>query len=327
MEELLNLYCIPFTHKERCYMHKLWLNAAEFKCEKTNNLYINLLIEAIQEIYTQLNEIHFYTYNNFASACSAFISIMCIYHVNMDIKTLSVDKLDLLIKYILLYIYIDHTLDEDKDHLSNIRNIFYEMVKNPDLSENEIIKLKNKYKITNIPLQKSIDYLYFIFKKSPKSIPYLIEVARIEFETFDIQTNEHDTLKTCYLKGETSTMAGISVMINDKPPEGTDIMGRLGQLYDDIVDLEEDIKYNIRTYVTECYLKYNNINLILEIFVNEFSKLSEVYRPIKSLILYTLCTFLLSNCYISKEIRLKLQNYSLLLYSGSFKSRKIFYFF
>lgn len=325
MEELLKLHCTPLTRKERCITHKLWMNLINFKSVKFDSIYMNMIADAVKEIYTQLNDSHFYTYNNFTSSCSAFISILSIYHINKDVKTLTLNKLSILIKYVLLYVYIDHTLDENKEYISDIKSIFYEMMKTP-LSDENFIELKNKYKINNIPLQTSINYLHDIIKESPQSIPYIIKAAEIEFETFNIQSDEHDTLKVCYLKGETSAMAGISAMLNDIPPEGTDIMGRLGQLYDDIADLEEDIKCNIKTYVSENYLKYHNIDAIIEIFASEFNKLPTSYNTIKPSILYLLATFLLNNKHISKSIKISVQKYSLLLNLNAISLKEIFYF-
>jgi len=325
LKKLLKLYCKPFNSKEKSFIYKNWLNMDKNKSQLQNFLihitsksqFILYFNEAIQQIYTNLNEMNFYSTEHFISTCGAFISILSIYISNND-KIISKEKIDLLIKYVLLYVYIDHTLDSDKQYCTILKKILSKIIEN---------KTINKKEYSNLPLQiqKAIEYLKCLFNESPNCIPFILNAADIEFESIDVQNLKHDCLKLCYLKGESSAIAGLTILTDGIVYEGANIIGRLGQLYDDIIDIEIDLNDNILTFPIECYNKNGNIDFAIETFCIEIEKLPKQYENFIRLILYSLSTFLLSNSYISNELRNIIHNYSL-LYFNSINTSK-FYFF
>jgi hypothetical protein len=325
IKKLLNIYCEPFNSKEKTFMYSNWLNINKNKykiyqiIEKLSNKseYILYITIAFKEIYDNLIEINFYNLENFISTCSAFIAILSIYICNND-KIISKEKIDLLIKYVLLYVYIDHTLDTNKEYYIILKKILLKIIKN---------NLIEKKEYSNLPLhiQKSIEYLKLLFKESPNCIPFILKAADIEFESIDIQNVRHDYLKLCYLKGESSAIAGLSILTDGIIYKGANIVGRLGQLYDDIIDIDIDLKDNILTFPIECLHKNGNIDLSIETFCIEIEKLPSQYSNLIRLILYSLSTFLINNSYISNELRNIIHNYSLLYYTTNTTNK--FYFF
>ncbi len=316
MNEIFNKYCAPFTKKEQLFIYHKWLKLNYTKLydnfsNREKYPFLSKIMNSIDEIKNELKNKNFYNRDNFISACSAFISITFIYCSKYDISTL---KQKLLVKYVLLYVFVDHILDIQKDLLDEFKSIFHRIIS----GENENITSKNE----NINICTS--YLQDIIKESPKAIPFIIQAAKLEFESIEIQNHEHDTLQLCYLKGETSAKAGIAVLTNGDIIEGTDIMGRLGQLYDDIMDVEIDLKYNIQTYAVECLKQNNNLDLLIELLLDHFEKLPPQFSNTKPLMLYCLATFLNKKKYFSPQIKKLFDQYSMLPYMGDIET--LFYF-
>jgi hypothetical protein len=330
MLAILQKYCQSFTKEEKTFVNKIWLNIDAYPdkfytyiSSKPDLHFLCILCEAIKSIHNHLIKNQFYSKDNFISACSAFISILSIYMINKNDDITSpkfVEKIHNLIQYCLLYIHVDHTLDSNKEHLKLFKTLFKQIINKKLSNLNDEIRLNiNDISYSNLndeklptEIQISLNYLINILEQSPNALPHIIEAANVEFDTIKNQSNDVDPLKTCYLKGETSAIAGCSIMTDGEILEGANIMGRLGQLYDDIIDVEQDLSLNIQTPATQCFLTNGNVDSAIEIFALEFEKLPPQYSIIQPLILYCFSTLLSHKPFISEKMRNVLTQYSLL---------------
>jgi len=329
----LSKYCQPFSRYERCFMNRKWLDLRKYiqrfpiaveKVYSTSSSpsfeleLLRSIIKSLVSIKNKLIETNMNNQDNFISACSAYISLLTIFLANCKPSFPDMNnKLDNLINYVLLYITVDHTLDSNPQLLTLFKIIFQKIIKNKDY--NEDIGNDNNVKI-------AVYYLKNIIQSSPQSVPYIIKAASSEFKSVEIQGNKHDTLKTCYDKGETSATAGCSVLTDGHILNGCEIMGRLGQLFDDIIDVGIDMNSNFQTFATQCYIKDGNVDTAITVFAQEFDKLPFEYDGVKSVMLYVISTILLNSEFISEDMRLTFQKYSLLLYNGGYHSESLFYF-
>jgi hypothetical protein len=325
----LEKYCQPLSRYERCILNRKWLDIrkifSRFPIAVQNihsqtelpSALLHILystVQAISEIKNNLEKTKLYTTDNFISACSAFVSLITIYLVNIRSVTDLNIRITSLINYVLLYVTVDHTLDSEPSLMPSFKNAFTKILKKEDVSqESGLIKTADKY-------------YQNIYQMSPKSIPFIIQAANCEFNCVSIQSEDISPLKTCYSKGETSARAGCSVITNGEVLKGSDVMGRIGQLYDDIIDVGVDIKDNIKTFATECYVKHGNVDLAIETFAEEFSNLPSEYDIVKPLMLHLVSTFLYNSSYVSEDMRLCFLKYSLLLRNYNFDTESMFYF-
>ncbi len=354
MESLLEKYCQPLSRYERTILTRYWLNLHKYRnsfypilcsiyfSNKSPSLllqFIFLITEAINYIKNEIKSLNIENRDNLISAYSAFFSLITIYLVNYDfnIEELKI-KVKYLSKYVLLYVIVDHTLDADPSQLKIFKLLFDKII---DSSNNNLKFPNDKLEIPDdkdisrptlnnediSPLiKRTILYLKELIVYSPKSLPHIIKAAELEFKSIEIQYSGHNSLKLCYEKGKTSAIAGCSILADGNILDGADIMGHLGQLYDDITDLHKDIDDGIITFVTEAYCQNKNIDSVIDIFASEFEKLPSKYNWVKPTILHMVSTFLFNSDYISEEKRLIFQKYSLLFQRGNSGSESLFYF-
>jgi hypothetical protein len=324
LEQQLRKYCKVISRKDKFALHRQWLSIKQYDTkiytDFINRIYTSVTCPTIEckliyknyhallNLKNTLCELGFDKHCNFESAYIAYTAIMMIHLVNNFIS--SVEQIDNMIKsltsYIMLYILVDHTLDSDSSKLQLFKEEF-----NKTISSSED-NMSNHFEVINY-------YLKDLMQNNPNSIKHIIDVAEIEFKSVKEQkTQSHDLLEMCYLKGEKSTIAGCSIINNGLVPEGADLLGRLAQLYDDMVDVDDDIKDNINTFATNCVDVYGNIDQCITLFLTIFDNLPVQYETIKPMILYMMSTHLLNNRYISIETRLILRKYSFLFYTGSY---------
>jgi hypothetical protein len=318
-----NKYCLKTTLRERALVSKYWYDMGKYLpafISKVKNAQMTLenktlefeilcrSMDALTDIKRELDSLGFSTFNNITSAYFAFMSLMLIYVVNKKPKSLEevIIMVEALRSYIILYIVVDHTLDTD-DTLAPLFKT----------SLSKILNGESVKKSHSKELNVSCHHLLRLLKLRPKSVKYLAMVAKAEFDSIDLQGGKHDTLQTCYDKGETSTIAGCAVLTDGEILVGCKIMGRLGQLYDDIADVNLDISENIATFATECLQKDGNVDRTVDKFCETFSKLTDDYESVKPILLHIFATFLVSNPNISEDLRYFLRDYSFLLCRGS----------
>ena len=322
LEQQLRKYCKIISRKDKFVLHRQWLSITQYdttiytdfiekiytsiNCPTIECKLIYKSYHALLKLKTRLYELGFDKRCNFESAYIAYTAIMTIHLVNNFIC--SIEQIDNMIKsltsYIMLYILVDHTLDSDSSKLQFFKEEFNKTISG---SEDNI---SNHFEVVNY-------YLKDLIHNNPNSIKHIIDVAEIEFKSVkDQKTQSHDLLEMCYLKGEKSTIAGCSIINNGFIPEGVDLLGRLAQLYDDMVDVDDDIKDNINTFATNCVDINGNIDPCITLFLTILDTLPAQYEIIKPIILYMMSTHLLNNRHISIETRLILRKYSFLFYTG-----------
>jgi hypothetical protein len=347
---IVQKYCTPIPRHERCIMTRKWLDLPKNIMEAFKKMQSPTLSTNVKGIYEyifcksmlflvdirkELHSLNFNTPNNFISAAWAYFSLLLITVINKPNMTYKeADAIINSIKsYILLYIIVDHTLDSDKTALPKFKDCFSKLFKGEQISFSTLYGEKDNNLSVNgdlqtIPIEeilaKSCALLKDILVNSPKSVPYIADVAKAEFSSVDVQTKEHDKLNMCYVKGSTSTIAGCAVMNNGVIFPGTDLMGKIGQLFDDIVDIDEDLEAGILTYPIKCYKESGNIDTVVTMLGELVEELPENYFKVKKWIYYMLCTFFINMSYISESLRVAILDYSLLLYKGNTGGPKYF---
>src|SRR5258706_1033187 len=237
----LRIYCTPLTCNQRAELTRYWLTlptcispildvvATTTPQEEIHLCLMHKSLSFLVTIKEELTSLGFNTANNFISVGWALFSLLLIMYLHIPLTPSSIDSMFARIRpYLLIYIIVDHTLDNDKTDCKEFKESFYNtIICKPITSQNKLI-------IYSCNLLKEIMAL------SPLSLPYIIKAASVAFESVELQSNPPDALSLCYTKGAVSTLAGCSLMSNGIIYEGTDILGSLGQLFDDIVDVEED---------------------------------------------------------------------------------------
>lgn len=332
VKDTLEKYCLKTTRNQRSLITSHWnlclSNKSPLNSKICNILvffvYDDLLLEFYQKMTNKLENMKnvlkdygFSSKNNLFSAHLTFIVSIFFYFVNLD--KINKEKLDLLlynidalISFIILYIVIDHTLDDDDTNLEEFKIAAFNVFAN--------IKNKN----INDPLVKiAIFHLENILKISPNSKPSLISIAKSEFKSIEIQKSDNNPLNTCYEKGGKTFIALSSILSNGDVFDGADTLGKISQLVDDILDVEDDKNMEICTYVTETLDKKGNIDCAIEKVYEQVSLLSKIYDKVKPSLLHSISTVLVNSPYITLEMRCLLLNYSVLLYTGSGKGNNI----
>lgn len=313
-------HCTKLSRTERRVLTRYWLDlphcirdiftgSSKFNPDTQHNMYeyvCHKFIAFLGIINSDLKELGFSSNNNFISAGWAFFSLMLIAILNTP--TMSKKDLDNMLQsvkpYIILYIVVDHTLDNDNTVFPVFKQQMAKLIRGEPVD-------------TNVKSVKcACSLMDDIMRTNPKSTPYLLNVAKVEFDSVKLQKSKHDTLKMCYDKGSASTVAGCAIMNQGVIFPGADLIGQIGQLFDDIVDIEEDKNSGICTFVTESLDKYQHIDNVVEVMGNLVAQLPDSYDSAKSWLLYMLCTYFINSMYISHVLRVQLLDYSLLLYKG-----------
>jgi signal transduction histidine kinase len=263
----------------------------------------------LAEIKFELAGMNFTSLNSFISAAWAFFSLIMIVLLNTPrITREDVDRMVTNLKpYILLYIVVDHTLDNNEEAFPIFKE---EFAKTLGLGRNSTTEASGK------EVRYACALMERIMQLSPLSVPFMANAARVEFSTVSLQKGEHDTLKMCYDKGSSSTLAGCAIMNNGTIYPGTETIGKMGQLFDDIVDIEEDNITKIKTFATESLARYGNIDNCVDIMGGLVEELPDSYKSSKCWLLYMLSTYFVNSMFITQKLRVKLLDYSLLLYKG-----------
>jgi hypothetical protein len=318
----LQKYCVKIDRNQRSILNKQWItlqkcniSVIDLKLEKiyelTENPFLEIILvyrcyKSLLSICENLTKLGFNKVNNFTAACTAYCSIIMIFLVNKKVQSLQ--EIDYMIEsltlYIMLYIIVDHTIDSNPEILDTFKQDFSNILKGLNVTK-------------EYTQNEACYYLKKLLELNPKSRQHIIDVAIIEFKSIEEQYNtSHDLLEMCYLKGEKSTIAGCSIITNGEVLNGSNLVGRLGQLFDDIVDIDDDIKDGINTYVTECLVENGNIDCCIDLFVEIFNSLPFEYECVKSILLYLVSTHLINNKYISNEMRNIFRDYSLIFFTG-----------
>lgn len=319
----LQKYCTKLPRSERSKLTRYWMNmpqhistiitesssATPTSCNNIKDYICYKCVIFLSEIKQELKERGFESLNSFISAGWAFFSLITIVILNSPtLNRADVDRMVTNIRpYLLIYIVVDHTLDNDPKALSVFKEEFSKTIlsgKNSALGH----------------LNKEVEYACSlteeIMRLAPRSVPYIAEAARVEFSTVKLQKTQHNTLEMCYAKGSSSTLAGCAVINNGTIYPGTETIGKIGQLFDDIVDIEEDKASGIKTFALESLEKHGNIDNCVDIMGDLIAELPDSYNTVKPLFLYMLSTYFINSMFITHELRIILLDYSLLLYKG-----------
>lgn len=316
-------YCAKLPRSERSKLTRRWLDiprdiskviarSLQGNVSPTGDIKEYICYKCIlflAEIKSELGIMNFTSLNSFISAAWAFFSLIMIVILNTPKLTrVDVDRMVTNIKpYILLYIVVDHTLDSDEKAFPTFKEEFAKTLKTGKNSTTESSTREVRY---------ACSLMEDIIKLAPNSVPFMADAAKVEFSTVTLQKGEHDTLQMCYAKGSSSTLAGCAIINNGVIYPGTETIGKIGQLFDDIVDIEEDNSTGTKTFATESLAKYGNIDNCVDIVGSLIEELPDSYNTFKSWTLYMLCTYFVNSMYITQELRAILLNYSLLLYKG-----------
>lgn len=313
----IQLHCTPLTRNQRVELTRYWLSLPSyipsflktligiFPEEEIHLCLLHKSLAFLAEFRDELLTLGFTTADNFMSAGWALLGLLLIMYLHLPLSAESIDSMLIRIRpYLLIYIIVDHTLDDNKISYTEFKEAFFNtLINKPTISQNKLI-------IYTCALLKEIMVL------SPLSLPYIIKVAKIEFESVEHQSEGHDVLTLCHNKGAASALAGCALMSNGIIYEGTSILGFLAQLFDDIMDIEEDIVNGINTYVTQTLDTDTNIDICVHKLGTLIQDLPTVYTKIKIWLLHFIATYLINSKYISISLRQQLLPYSFLLYRG-----------
>lgn len=210
------------------------------------------------------------------------------------------------IDYMLMYGIVDHYIDcddispdEKEDRMSTIKNIIYMDIK-PD------------------KMTKAVEVLYTIYQKYKHDgvvMKYIRKAFEGEYLSYKIQYTEqpYDVYKeACIMKG--STMYCLHKAMNGlEIDEKWDYkVGYIGQLLDDISDVESDNKNGIHTMATYILERYGYLDELFYDVSKEIASFPDddytLYRAVMTALLYYIVN---ESSHFTETLKLKALPYSL----------------
>lgn len=285
-----------------------------FRCNKYHRILLSKIYSPINDIlksyfvYRFRKYIHLYSFTTLEEAYETIgstymVLVFCVIingykRASFDILTVLEDNF----YFTMMYSLVDTLLDTNNEHkiknIKSIKSIIYDGQKED-----------------NSPLINALYEIYLHFINREEVISSLKTAFEAEYLSYLIQynkCNEDQYKKVCEDLGYTMYALFKSINNISGVEEYDRIIGYVGQLCDNIIDIDDDIKSAINTIATFVYQRDGNVDLLYYDTIKMIERLpnDEEYYITKFSLMYGFY-FMITKCrYISNHIKNEIKDYT-----------------
>lgn len=244
--------------------------------------------------------------NNYRLIGSTYMVLMVSFIIvgtknpNVDVNKSFVENFLFAMMYNLVDTILDTPTNNRDEYIKAIRSILFDNVK-----------------ISNSPIVNALYEIYLYFSDREEVVEAMRMAFIEEYKSYLVQKSIHEEYKhrdVC--EGIGYTMFNLFLRINNLPTDEYHdrIVGYVGQLIDDISDMDSDINDGINTLAIVVYRKDGNVDRLYHEVVSKLEALpDDQYEVIKYPLIYFFYFIAHNSKYISDDVKCDIRKYQIVL--------------